>query len=83
MQSHVDDVRTQVLNVLHWDLALPRDRLKVDIEDGMVTLSGMVDLPYQRSCAEFDVRKVPGVIGVVNHIRLTPNDPGAIVVGRH
>lgn len=70
MQSHGDDVRMRVLNALHWDFAVPRDRLNVDIEDGRVTLSGMVDLPYQRACAEFDVRNVPGVVGVVNHIRL-------------
>ena len=71
MQSHSDDVRMQVVNALHWDFAVPRDRLKVDVEDGRVTLSGIVDLPYQRSCAEFDVRNVTGVLGVVNRIRLT------------
>ena len=57
MQSHSGDVRTRVLNALHWDLAVPRNRLKVDIEDGRVTLSGMVDLPYQRNCAECDAKQ--------------------------
>jgi osmotically-inducible protein OsmY len=74
MQSHSDDVRIRVLNALHWDLAVPRNRLKVDVEEGRVTLSGLVDLPYQRSCAEFDVRNVPGVIGVINQIRLVQSD---------
>ena len=40
MQSHSDDVRMRVLNALHWDLAVPRNRLKVEVEDGWVTLSG-------------------------------------------
>jgi osmotically-inducible protein OsmY len=83
MQSHTEDVRTRVLNALHWDLAVPRNRLMVDIEDGRVTLSGMVDLPYQRSCAEFDVRNVPGVVGVVNHIRLAPKDADPVPADRH
>ena len=65
-----EDVRVRVLNALYWDLAVPRDRLNVDVENGWVTVSGMVDLPYQRSCAESDAKSVPGVIGVTNRIRL-------------
>ena len=65
-----DEVRGRVLNALHWDLAVPRDRLNVEVENGWVTVSGMVDLPYQRDCAEFDARNVPGVVGVTNLIRL-------------
>jgi osmotically-inducible protein OsmY len=60
----------RVLNALHWDLAVPRDRLKVEVENGWVTMSGQVDRPYQRSCAEFDARNVPGVLGVINHINI-------------
>jgi len=74
MQLHSDDVRTRVLNALHWDLAVPRHRLNVEVADGWVTMSGMVDLPYQRSCAEFDVRHVAGVIGVTNRIRLATSE---------
>ena len=65
-----EDVRVRVLNALYWDLAVPRDRLNVDVENGWVTVSGMVDLAYQRSCAESDAKSVPGVVGVTNRIRL-------------
>lgn len=51
MQSQSEDVRMRVLNALYWDLAAPRHRLSVDVENGWVTVSGMVDLPYQRTCA--------------------------------
>jgi osmotically-inducible protein OsmY len=71
MRLQSEDVRMRVLNALHWDLAIPRDRLNVDVENGWVTVSGLVDLPYQRSCAESDAKRVPGVVGVTNHIRLT------------
>ena len=70
MRLQSEDVLTRVLNALHWDLAVPRDRLNVDVENGWVPVSGLVDLPYQRSCAESDAKSVPGVIGVTNRIRL-------------
>ena len=70
MRFQSEDVRMRVLNALHWDLAVPRDRLDVDVEKGWVTVSGLVDLPYQRSCAESDAKSVPGVVGVTNRIRL-------------
>jgi osmotically-inducible protein OsmY len=71
MRLQSEDVRVRVLNALHWDLAVPRHRLNVNVENGWVTVSGMVDLPYQRSCAESDAKSVPGVVGVINLIRLT------------
>ncbi len=70
MRWQSDEVRTRVLNALYWDLAVPRHRLSVDVENGWVTVSGMVDRPYQRTCAESDARSVPGVLGVTNQIRL-------------
>jgi osmotically-inducible protein OsmY len=59
-----------VLNALHWDLAVPRNRVSVEVSDGWVTMSGSVDLAYQRSCAEADAKNVPGVVGVINQIQL-------------
>ena len=75
MRFQSEDVRMRVLNALHWDLAVPRDRLNVDVENGWVTVSGLVDLPYQRSCAESDAKSVPGVVGVTNRIRLMDTQP--------
>jgi osmotically-inducible protein OsmY len=71
MQSPSDDVRMRVLNALYWDLAVPRHRLRVEVDNGWVTMSGEVDRSYQRSCAESDALKITGVVGVINHIHLT------------
>jgi osmotically-inducible protein OsmY len=68
----IDDVQALVLNALYWDLAVPRHRVKVEVENGWVTMSGIVDRLYQRSCAESDARRVPGVVGVINQIQLAP-----------
>ena len=62
------DIRAEVANVLHWDLAIPRHSVTAKVDGGWVTLQGRVERAYQRSCAEADVRRVPGVIGVTNEI---------------
>ena len=49
--SQNDEVQTMVLNALHWDLAVPLNRLTVEVEHGWVTMSGMVDRAYERACA--------------------------------
>jgi osmotically-inducible protein OsmY len=36
-------IRLAVLNALHWDLAVPRNRVNVQVERGHVTLTGTVD----------------------------------------
>ncbi len=78
-----NDVRMRVLNALHWDLAVPRNRLAIEVDDGRVTLSGIVDQPYQRACAESDARNVPGVVGVINQIRLAPVRQESTAAGSH
>jgi len=64
----MQEIQERVLNELHFDLAIPRDRLNVKFQNDWVILSGEVEWPYQKSCAEVDVRRVPGVTGVTNEI---------------
>ena len=88
MRLQSEDMRALVLSALYWDLAVPRYGLNVDVENGWVTVSGIVDLPYQRSCAESDAKSVPGVVGVTNLIRLadkqrTKPQPEELPQSRH
>lgn len=62
------DLRADVANALFWNLAVPRYRVNADVDSGVVTLRGVVERAYQRSCAEAAVRRVPGVTGVRNEI---------------
>ena len=62
------DIRAEVANSLHWDIAIPRHRVTAKVDGGWVTLQGVVEWAYQRSLAEADVRRVPGVIAVKNEI---------------
>ncbi len=67
-----EQIRLSVMTALHWDLAVPRDRVVVKVVRGWVTLTGRVDLEYQKSCAEADARLTPGVLGVTNEIDCGP-----------
>jgi BON domain len=64
----MSDLRADVATVLYWDLAIPRYRVTAEVDHGLVTLQGVVERAYPRSCAEAIVRRVPGVIGVRNEI---------------
>ena len=67
------EIHERILNELYFDLAVPRDRLIVKFQNGYVMLSGEVEWPYQKSCAEADVRRVPGVTAVANEIAVRQN----------
>jgi osmotically-inducible protein OsmY len=59
-------IKLAVMTALHWDLAVPRDRVQVSVDCGWVTLTGRVVREYERSRAEHDARMAPGVAGVTN-----------------
>ena len=50
----------------------PKDRVKVMVEKGWITLSGDVDWEYQRRDAANGVRHLTGVIGVSDNIAIKP-----------
>ena len=67
-QARADALAAEIGNAIFWDLAVPRDRVRAQCNGGWVTLTGAVERPYQRSAAEADALRVPGVRGVTNAI---------------
>ncbi len=57
---------------LGWDVSVPRDAVKINVEQGWVTLTGEVTWHYQKAAAAEDVRRLFGVVGVSNHISIKP-----------
>ena len=51
---------------------MPHDRVKVQVQNGLVTLSGEVDWWYQKNAAENAVRHLVGVVSVSNGITIKP-----------
>jgi len=70
----LSNVRAEVANALYWAIAIPRYRVTADVDDGVVTLHGVVERAYQRSHAEAIVRHVPGVTAVKNEISVRAAD---------
>ncbi len=67
-----DEIAQRAVKILEWDVAVPSDTIAVKVEHGIVTLNGTVDWAFQRAEAEYDVRKLSGVKGVVNLIAIRP-----------
>jgi osmotically-inducible protein OsmY len=64
------DIAHTAESILHWMTNLPKDAIKVMVEDGWITLSGDVDWEYQRRAAVKAVHSLMGVIGVSDQIAL-------------
>jgi osmotically-inducible protein OsmY len=62
------DIARSALNVLEWNMYVPQDRIKIQVEQGRVTLEGSVEWRYQKEAAENAVRHMTGVKGVINLI---------------
>jgi osmotically-inducible protein OsmY len=67
-----DQIAEAVLDRLAWDVSVPSDSVQVTVEQGWVTLSGIVEHHFQRQAAEENVRRLQGVFGVSNHISIKP-----------
>jgi osmotically-inducible protein OsmY len=73
------DIARTAVNALEWNTSVPRDRVKVTVRDGWVTLEGEVEWGYQRKAAEQAVHHLIGVRGVRNAITIKPRaTPGDI-----
>ena len=66
------DLAAAAIRALEWDAAIPSDAVKVTVSKGWVTLEGEVDWEYQKDDAQRVVRRLTGVRGVTNLIRVRP-----------
>jgi osmotically-inducible protein OsmY len=66
------DIASSAESALQWTTFLPKERVKVMVEKGWVTLSGDVDWEYQRQSAASAVRYLMGVTGVSDQILIKP-----------
>lgn len=55
---------------LGWNTSVPKDRVKVAVEKGWVTLSGELDWNFQRGAVERMIRPLKGVLGITDNITL-------------
>ena len=74
------EIAAAAIELLAWDVAVPRDTIKVKVEKGWITLTGEVDRHFQRDAAEQNVRRLFGVLGVSNDTTIKPA-AGATSIG--
>ena len=72
------DIARAALDAFKWNVSIPKDRIKVKVEKGWLTLEGDVDWYFQQEAAERAVRYLTGINGVSNlitvRVRPMPSD---------
>ena len=67
-----EEIGEAAANALEWNVSVPYERIKLQVEQGVVTLTGDVDWWYQKDAAERAVRRLKGVVQVRNYIMIKP-----------
>ncbi|WP_431513266.1 BON domain-containing protein [Variovorax sp. DAIF25] len=66
------DIALAAERALEWNVLVPDGKIRPMAEKGWLTLTGEVELEYQRSAAEIAVRNLMGVTGVSNLVKVKP-----------
>jgi osmotically-inducible protein OsmY len=64
------EIAGAVRNALEWDALVPNELIKSSVSDGWVTLEGEVHYLREGRDAEKAIRRLAGVVGVVNRITI-------------
>lgn len=64
------DIAANAVRMIRESLILPKDAVIITVEDGWITLEGVLHWNYQRETARHLVKDLQGVRGVTNNIQL-------------
>lgn len=64
------DIARAAADALAADFLIPRDRIRVTVADGWVTLEGEVDWAFQRREAEAVIQALAGITGLTNLVTI-------------
>ena len=64
------EITFRAINLLQWMTYWAECIIEIVVEKGWVTLSGEVDLQYQKEAANNMIRHLIGVVGIVNNITI-------------
>lgn len=73
------DVAIACVNALEAHASVPKNKIKIVVNDGWVRLEGKVDWQYQKTAAEGAIRYLIGVRGVTDLIEVKPRASAADV----
>lgn len=64
------DIAKDAVRMIRESLIIPKEAVIITVEDGWLTLEGVLHWNYQRETARHLVKDLPGVRGVTNNIKL-------------
>ena len=70
------EITENIFNILRWQSNVSTENLKVESNEGIVTLSGTTETLWGRNQAEDIVNGIHGVLGVVNKIKVNVSRTG-------
>jgi osmotically-inducible protein OsmY len=66
------EIAEAVLNALKWHTSVQEDKVKIKVDDGVVSLEGQVDWEFQKTAARSSIENLAGVRAVFNFITIKP-----------
>jgi len=73
-----NEIAIEVLNAFKFNWEVPSDKVKVNVENGWVTLEGELEWNYQEEAAKKAISTLLGVKGVPNNITIKSDTRDAI-----
>lgn len=67
-----EEIAAAAIERLSWNVSVPKDSVRVQVEKGWVTLTGQVDWWFQKDAAARDIRPLHGVVGVSDQTTIRP-----------
>ncbi|MBC7412778.1 MAG: BON domain-containing protein [Bacteroidia bacterium] len=65
-----NEIAIDVLNAIKWNWEIPKDKIKVKVENGWITLDGELAWNFQKEAAKNLIKNLTSVIGVTNNITI-------------
>jgi len=66
------EIAKAVVHALQWHSAIRENKVKVKVEDGVVTLDGELEYEHQKKLAVKQIQNLVGVKKIVNNINVKP-----------
>jgi osmotically-inducible protein OsmY len=76
------EIAEAATTALRLNSLVPEGKIMVEVEDGIVTLTGEVGFGYQHASAEQCIRPLQGVVGLFNEIRIEPRTSSKDIAGQ-
>lgn len=67
------EMARMIADSLKWHSALQEEKVKIKVENGWVTLEGMVDWEFQKNAVKNAIENLAGIKGVTNLISVKPS----------